>query len=127
MLKLEEKAIKALHTRANLRRFIELVRDNNVQKVTKMCNKGMDPNYHCSDTGGKSIIIIRQPHNLPLREERNPSPTSIRCSSGSLNGLLVLDPIGLCKCENRKKKLASDQATLVPLNRSRFSLLMKPR
>lgn len=53
MLHLEEKALRALHTRANLRRFLEYVRENNVDKVSKMCSKGLDPNFHCQDTGGE--------------------------------------------------------------------------
>lgn len=53
MLHLEEKALRALHTRANLRRFLEYVKENNVDKVSKMCAKGMDPNFHCQETGGK--------------------------------------------------------------------------
>jgi hypothetical protein len=28
------------------------VTNNNVEKVTKMCAKGLDPNYHCQDSGG---------------------------------------------------------------------------
>lgn len=54
MLHLEEKALRALHTRANLRRFLEYVKENNVDKVSKMCAKGMDPNFHCQETGGKA-------------------------------------------------------------------------
>lgn len=54
MLHLEEKALRALHTRANLRRFLEYVKENNVDKVGKMCAKGLDPNFHCQETGGKA-------------------------------------------------------------------------
>lgn len=54
MLHLEEKALRALHTRANLRRFLEYVKENNVDKVGKMCAKGLDPNFHCQETGGKT-------------------------------------------------------------------------
>ena len=53
MLHLEEKTLRALHTRANLKRFVEYVKENNVDKVSKMCSKGLDPNFHCQDSGGK--------------------------------------------------------------------------
>ena len=53
MLKLEEKTLRALHTRANLRRFLDWVKDGNVEKVSKMCTKGLDPNFHCQETGGE--------------------------------------------------------------------------
>ena len=52
MLKLEEKTLRALHTRANLRRFLEWVKEGHVEKVAKLCGKGLDPNFHCQETGG---------------------------------------------------------------------------
>lgn len=55
MLRLDEKALKALHSRANLRRFLENVAHGQVDKITKACSKGLDPNFHCSETGGKLI------------------------------------------------------------------------
>ncbi|KAK3885694.1 hypothetical protein Pcinc_010114 [Petrolisthes cinctipes] len=69
MLHLEEKALRALHTRANLRRFLEYVRENNVDKVSKMCSKGLDPNFHCHDTGETPLTIaarIRKPGRMIL-------------------------------------------------------------
>lgn len=52
MLKLDEKTLKALHSRANLRRFLEHVAHAQVDKITKACAKGLDPNFHCQETGG---------------------------------------------------------------------------
>lgn len=52
MLKLDEKQLKAVHTKTNLRRFIDYVNHGQVEKITKMCSKGLDPNFHCQDTGG---------------------------------------------------------------------------
>ena len=56
MLHLDEKTLRTLHTRANLRRFIDFVKDNNLEKVSKMCSKGLDPNFHCQETGGIYIV-----------------------------------------------------------------------
>lgn len=37
---------------ANLKRFMEHVHQKNVEKVSKWLEKGLDPNFHDSDTGG---------------------------------------------------------------------------
>uniref|UniRef100_A0A023EY43 Putative pdz domain-containing protein n=1 Tax=Triatoma infestans TaxID=30076 RepID=A0A023EY43_TRIIF len=50
-LNLDEKQLKTLHTRTNLRRFLDYVSNAQVEKITKMCSKGLDPNFHCPDTG----------------------------------------------------------------------------
>ena len=53
MLNRDEKQLKALHTRANLRRLLDYVSNGQVEKITKMCSKGLDPNFHCHETGGE--------------------------------------------------------------------------
>lgn len=57
MLHLDEKQLKALHTRANLRRFLEYINSCNVEKVSKMCAKGLDPNFHCIETGDTPLTL----------------------------------------------------------------------
>ncbi|XP_063375049.1 protein shank [Cydia amplana] len=57
MLKLDEKTLKALHSRANLRRFLEHVAHAQVDKLTKACAKGLDPNFHCTETGETPLTI----------------------------------------------------------------------
>ncbi|CAG4988043.1 unnamed protein product [Parnassius apollo] len=57
MLKLDEKTLKALHSRANLRRFLEHVTHAQIDKITKACAKGLDPNFHCHDTGETPLTI----------------------------------------------------------------------
>lgn len=54
MLHLDEKQLKAMHTRTNLRRLLDYVANNQVEKIAKMCGKGLDPNFHCQETGGKN-------------------------------------------------------------------------
>nr|XP_027226662.1 protein shank-like isoform X2 [Penaeus vannamei] len=69
MLHLEEKALRALHTRANLRRFLDYVKENNVEKVTKLCAKGLDPNFHCQDTGETPLSLaarIKKPAKMVM-------------------------------------------------------------
>lgn len=57
MMNVEEKQIKQLHTRANLRRMLEHVANNNVEKVTKLCSRGLDPNFHCPDSGETPLTL----------------------------------------------------------------------
>lgn len=56
MLHLDEKQLRSLHTRVNLRRFFDYVTSGQTEKITKMCAKGLDPNIHCQETGGKSFF-----------------------------------------------------------------------
>lgn len=57
MLNLDEKQLKALHTRANLRRFLECTTGGQVDKIAKMCAKGLDPNFHCPETGDTPLTL----------------------------------------------------------------------
>ncbi|CAH1235135.1 unnamed protein product [Diabrotica balteata] len=57
MMSLDEKQLKSLHTRANLRRFIDYVQNGQVEKITKICSKGLDPNFHCQETGETPLTI----------------------------------------------------------------------
>lgn len=38
----------------NLRKFMDLIQHNQVDKVSKLLDRGFDPNYHDSETGGKA-------------------------------------------------------------------------
>ena len=40
----------------NLRHFIDYVKTCNLEKVNKMTNKGLDPNFHDSSTGGRESL-----------------------------------------------------------------------
>ncbi|KAB7498006.1 SH3 and multiple ankyrin repeat domains protein 1 [Armadillidium nasatum] len=57
MLHLDEKSLRPLHSRASLRRFLEYVKENNVEKVAKLCAKGLDPNFHCQESGETPLTI----------------------------------------------------------------------
>ena len=59
MLNLDEKQLKNINSRSNLKKLLEHVMSNNVEKVTKMCTKGLDPNFHCQDSGGKATQVFR--------------------------------------------------------------------
>lgn len=67
MLNLDEKQLKSLHTRANLRRFLECINGGHVEKIAKMCAKGLDPNFHCTETGDTPLTLAtcaKKPNKL---------------------------------------------------------------
>ena len=53
MLAMDEKVLKSSNSRSSRKKFVEYVNNNNVDKVNKMCVKGLDPNFHCPDSGGE--------------------------------------------------------------------------
>jgi hypothetical protein len=44
---------------SSLKKFLDHLLANNVEKVQKLCNKGLDPNFHCPDSGGKLVVAQR--------------------------------------------------------------------
>ena len=80
MLHMDEKQLKAINSKASRKKFIDHVNNNNVDKVNKMCAKGLDPNFHCQDSnnGGES----------KKDDDSNSSPSSLNFKS--------LRPLNLC-------------------------------
>lgn len=82
MLSLDEKQLKSLHTRANLRRFLDYVSTGHVEKITKMCSKGLDPNFHCHESGETPLTLATTPKL---------SPKSSKLLIALVNGGALLD------------------------------------
>uniref|UniRef100_A0A3Q3DIM3 SH3 and multiple ankyrin repeat domains 2 n=1 Tax=Hippocampus comes TaxID=109280 RepID=A0A3Q3DIM3_HIPCM len=61
---LDEKQIAKLHTKANLKKFMDLILHNQVDKVSKMLERGLDPNYHDSDTGESPLTFTAHLDNV---------------------------------------------------------------
>nr|XP_057933370.1 SH3 and multiple ankyrin repeat domains protein 2-like isoform X2 [Doryrhamphus excisus] len=61
---LDEKQIAKLHTKGNLRKFMDLVHHNQVDKVSKMLERGLDPNYHDSDSGESPLTFAAHLDNV---------------------------------------------------------------
>uniref|UniRef100_A0A9J7WZ13 SH3 and multiple ankyrin repeat domains 2a n=1 Tax=Cyprinus carpio carpio TaxID=630221 RepID=A0A9J7WZ13_CYPCA len=59
----DEKQIARLHTKANLRRFIDYIRHHQLEKLSKMLDRGLDPNYHDMDTGETPLTFAAQLEN----------------------------------------------------------------
>ncbi|XP_055085791.1 SH3 and multiple ankyrin repeat domains protein 2b [Periophthalmus magnuspinnatus] len=53
----DEKQISKLHTKANLKKFMELVQSSQVEKVSKQLQRGLDPNYQDSESGESPLTV----------------------------------------------------------------------
>ncbi|XP_030754925.1 SH3 and multiple ankyrin repeat domains protein 3 isoform X3 [Sitophilus oryzae] len=86
MVSLDEKQLKSLHTRANLRRFLDYVQNGQVEKITKMCLKGLDPNFHCQDSGETPLTIatgIKKPAKVLMALVNGGALLDYRTKDGS--------------------------------------------
>ncbi|KAF3854713.1 hypothetical protein F7725_022768, partial [Dissostichus mawsoni] len=57
---LDEKQLSKLHTKANLKKFMEYVQLRNIEKVSRFLEKGLDPNFHDPDTGECPLTLAAQ-------------------------------------------------------------------
>ncbi|XP_061876278.1 SH3 and multiple ankyrin repeat domains protein 3 isoform X5 [Colius striatus] len=57
---LDDKQFAKLHTKANLKKFMEYVQMLNVEKVCRLLEKGLDPNFHDPDTGECPLTAAAQ-------------------------------------------------------------------
>ena len=64
MLQMDEKQLKTINSKANHKKFLENVGSNNVDKINKMCVKGLDPNFHCENSGGNYIHTLNTLVNM---------------------------------------------------------------
>ncbi|XP_034443977.1 SH3 and multiple ankyrin repeat domains protein 3 isoform X3 [Hippoglossus hippoglossus] len=57
---LDEKQLSKLHTKANLKKFMEYVQQRNIEKVSRFLERGLDPNFHDPDTGECPLTLAAQ-------------------------------------------------------------------
>ncbi|KAM6306748.1 LOW QUALITY PROTEIN: SH3 and multiple ankyrin repeat domains protein 3-like [Podargus strigoides] len=57
---LDDKQFAKLHTKANLKKFMEYVQMLNTEKVCRLLEKGLDPNFHDPDTGECPLTAAAQ-------------------------------------------------------------------
>ncbi|XP_060621261.2 SH3 and multiple ankyrin repeat domains protein 2 isoform X6 [Anolis sagrei] len=62
-LNLDEKQLAKLHTKANFRKFMDHVHHLSVEKLIKMLDRGLDPNYHDLETGETPLTLAAQLNN----------------------------------------------------------------
>ncbi|XP_075694097.1 SH3 and multiple ankyrin repeat domains protein 2 isoform X1 [Rhinoderma darwinii] len=60
---IDEKQIAKLHTKANLRKFMDYIQHCSAEKVCKMLDRGLDPNYHDPETGDTPLSLAAQLDN----------------------------------------------------------------
>ncbi|XP_064192310.1 SH3 and multiple ankyrin repeat domains protein 2-like isoform X2 [Anguilla rostrata] len=60
----DEKQIAKLHTKANLRKFMDHIQHHQTEKVSKMLERGLDPNYHDADTGETPLTFAAHLDNM---------------------------------------------------------------
>ncbi|XP_047660250.1 SH3 and multiple ankyrin repeat domains protein 3 isoform X3 [Tachysurus fulvidraco] len=56
----DDKQLAKLHTKANLKKFMEYVQQRSVEKVCRFLEKGLDPNFHDVDTGESPLTLAAQ-------------------------------------------------------------------
>ena len=56
MLRLDEKTLRSVHSKSNLRKFSEAVQQKNIQKLDRLCQQGLDPNFH--DSHGETPLTL---------------------------------------------------------------------
>ncbi|MXQ95362.1 hypothetical protein E5288_WYG005117 [Bos mutus] len=61
---IDDKQFAKLHTKANLKKFMEYVQLHSTEKVARLLDKGLDPNFHDPDSGGEKQI--REGHGLGM-------------------------------------------------------------
>ncbi|KAM8970200.1 SH3 and multiple ankyrin repeat domains protein 2 isoform 2-T2 [Sarcophilus harrisii] len=60
---LDEKQLAKLHTKTNLRKCMDHIQHHSVEKVSKMLERGLDPNFHDTDTGETPLTLAAQLDN----------------------------------------------------------------
>uniref|UniRef100_A0A674B0Q0 SH3 and multiple ankyrin repeat domains 2b n=1 Tax=Salmo trutta TaxID=8032 RepID=A0A674B0Q0_SALTR len=59
-----EKQIAKIHTQANYRKFMDHIQHHQLDKVAKMLEKGLDPNYQDPDTGETPLTFAAHLYNV---------------------------------------------------------------
>ncbi|XP_053720444.1 LOW QUALITY PROTEIN: SH3 and multiple ankyrin repeat domains protein 1-like [Synchiropus splendidus] len=57
---LDEKALAKLSTKTNLKKFLDYVQTGAVEKLIKVLDKGLDPNFHDPDSGETPLSVAAQ-------------------------------------------------------------------
>ncbi|XP_063293840.1 SH3 and multiple ankyrin repeat domains protein 2 isoform X2 [Pelobates fuscus] len=60
---IDEKQIAKLHTKGSLRKFMDYIQHCSVEKINKMLDRGLDPNYHDPDNGETPLTLASQIDN----------------------------------------------------------------
>uniref|UniRef100_A0A3Q3VVI3 SH3 and multiple ankyrin repeat domains 1 n=1 Tax=Mola mola TaxID=94237 RepID=A0A3Q3VVI3_MOLML len=62
---LDEKALSKLSTKASLKKFLDYIQTGIIEKIAKVLDKGLDPNFHDPDSGETPLSVAVQ-SGLPM-------------------------------------------------------------
>ncbi|KAK5850670.1 hypothetical protein PBY51_001528 [Eleginops maclovinus] len=62
---LDEKALAKLSTKASLKKFLDYIQTGAIEKMAKVLEKGLDPNFHDPDSGETPLSVAMQ-FGLPV-------------------------------------------------------------
>uniref|UniRef100_UPI0037E9C06E SH3 and multiple ankyrin repeat domains protein 1-like n=1 Tax=Semicossyphus pulcher TaxID=241346 RepID=UPI0037E9C06E len=57
---LDEKALSKLSTKASLKKFLDYIQTGTIDKIAKVLDKGLDPNFHDPDSGETPLSVAAQ-------------------------------------------------------------------
>ncbi|XP_031147179.1 SH3 and multiple ankyrin repeat domains protein 1-like isoform X1 [Sander lucioperca] len=57
---LDEKALSKLSTKASLKKFLDYIQTGAIEKMAKVLDKGLDPNFHDPDNGETPLSVAMQ-------------------------------------------------------------------
>lgn len=57
---LDEKQLARLHTKTNLKKFMDHAQHRSVEKLAKLLDRGLDPNFHDLETGETPLTLAAQ-------------------------------------------------------------------
>ncbi|XP_054426727.1 SH3 and multiple ankyrin repeat domains protein 2 [Pteronotus mesoamericanus] len=57
---LDEKQLAKLHTKTNLKKCMDYIQHHSVEKIVKMLDRGLDPNFHDLETGETPLTLAAQ-------------------------------------------------------------------
>uniref|UniRef100_A0A2K6MAK2 SH3 and multiple ankyrin repeat domains 2 n=2 Tax=Rhinopithecus bieti TaxID=61621 RepID=A0A2K6MAK2_RHIBE len=60
---LDEKQLAKLHTKTNLKKCMDHIQHRSVEKIAKMLDRGLDPNFHDLETGETPLTLAAQLDN----------------------------------------------------------------
>ncbi|XP_013408002.1 SH3 and multiple ankyrin repeat domains protein 3 isoform X4 [Lingula anatina] len=100
--------IKKIHTKANLKQFLDHVKHGHVNKVNKCLLKGLDPNFYDSESGETPLTVatsISKPRDMILslvnggahldfRNKRSLTPLHMASIKGNLEAIKVMLELG---------------------------------
>eukprot|EP00062_Callorhinchus_milii_P003853 gi/632941584/ref/XP_007885942.1/ PREDICTED: SH3 and multiple ankyrin repeat domains protein 2 isoform X2 [Callorhinchus milii] len=57
---IDEKQLAKVHTKANLRKFLDYIQHRSIEKITKLLDRGLDPNYYDAENGETPLTLAAQ-------------------------------------------------------------------